>query len=41
LFVRSFIQVRVAFGNGMRKEAWIPFQKRFRVPEIGEFYGVS
>jgi acyl-CoA synthetase (AMP-forming)/AMP-acid ligase II len=34
-------RVRVAFGNGMRPEAWIPFQKRFRIPEIGEFYGAT
>jgi acyl-CoA synthetase (AMP-forming)/AMP-acid ligase II len=31
--------VRLAMGNGMRKEVWVPFQKRFRVAEIGEFYG--
>jgi acyl-CoA synthetase (AMP-forming)/AMP-acid ligase II len=33
--------VRLAMGNGMRKEVWVPFQKRFRVPEIGEFYGAT
>ena len=34
-------KVRVAFGNGMRSEVWVPFQKRFRIPEIGEFYGAT
>ena len=34
-------KVRVAFGNGMRGEVWVPFQKRFRIPEIGEFYGAT
>eukprot|EP00944_MAST-04C_sp_MAST-4C-sp1_P009772 g9772.t1 len=33
--------LRIAFGNGMRQECWIPFQKRFRIPEIGEFYGAT
>ena len=25
----------------MRAEAWIPYQTRFRIPEIGEFYGAT
>jgi fatty-acyl-CoA synthase len=33
--------VRIAFGNGMRQEAWVPYQKRFKIPEIGEFYGAT
>ncbi len=33
--------VRIAIGNGMRAEAWIPYQTRFRIPEIGEFYGAT
>jgi acyl-CoA synthetase (AMP-forming)/AMP-acid ligase II len=33
--------LRIAFGNGMRPESWIPFQKRFRIPEIGEFYAAT
>ena len=32
-------QVRVAIGNGLRPEIWPEFQKRFNIPEIGEFYG--
>ena len=33
--------LRIAFGNGMRQEAWVPYQKRFKIPEIGEFYGAT
>jgi acyl-CoA synthetase (AMP-forming)/AMP-acid ligase II len=33
--------LRIAFGNGMRPESWIPFQKRFKIPEIGEFYAAT
>ncbi|KAF7261165.1 hypothetical protein EG68_01529 [Paragonimus skrjabini miyazakii] len=33
--------VRLAFGNGLRKETWIEFQKRFNVPLIGELYGAT
>mmetsp|Transcript_13801 Transcript_13801/g.26793 ORF Transcript_13801/g.26793 Transcript_13801/m.26793 type:complete len:646 (-) Transcript_13801:77-2014(-) len=32
-------KVRIAIGNGLRKELWVPFQERFQIPEIGEFYG--
>jgi acyl-coenzyme A synthetase/AMP-(fatty) acid ligase len=28
-------------GNGLRPEIWDEFQKRFNVPEIGEFYGAT
>lgn len=31
--------VRIAMGNGLRPEIWPDFQKRFGIPEIGEFYG--
>lgn len=31
--------VRIAVGNGLRPEIWAEFQKRFNLPEIGEFYG--
>lgn len=34
-------QVRLAFGNGLRRETWIEFQKRFNVPRIGELYGAT
>eukprot|EP00401_Gymnodinium_catenatum_P063978 CAMPEP_0117532882 /NCGR_PEP_ID=MMETSP0784-20121206/39599_1 /TAXON_ID=39447 /ORGANISM="" /LENGTH=642 /DNA_ID=CAMNT_0005329293 /DNA_START=42 /DNA_END=1970 /DNA_ORIENTATION=+ len=33
--------VRIAFGNGLRPEIWDDFQRRFGVPEIGEFYGAT
>lgn len=33
--------VRIAIGNGLRPEIWPEFQKRFGVPEIGEFYGAT
>jgi fatty-acyl-CoA synthase len=32
-------KIRLAFGNGLRPEIWPEFQKRFRIPEILEFYG--
>lgn len=31
-------KVRFAFGNGMRKDIWITFKKRFNIPQIAEFY---
>ncbi|GBG30875.1 Long-chain fatty acid transport protein 4 [Hondaea fermentalgiana] len=34
-------KVRVAIGNGLRKEIWVAFQERFQIPEIGEFYGAT
>jgi acyl-CoA synthetase (AMP-forming)/AMP-acid ligase II len=33
--------VRIAIGNGLRPEIWNEFQRRFNVPEIGEFYGAT
>lgn len=30
--------LRLACGNGLRKDAWIPFQRRFRIPKILEYY---
>ncbi len=32
-------KVRIAIGNGLRPDIWADFQKRFNIPEIGEFYG--
>ena len=32
-------RVRVAMGNGLRPEVWGPFQERFAIPRILEFYG--
>ncbi|MFN3352828.1 MAG: long-chain-acyl-CoA synthetase [Brevundimonas sp.] len=32
-------KLRLAFGNGLRGEVWTEFVKRFRIPEVLEFYG--
>ena len=32
-------KLRIAMGNGLRPEVWEPFQKRFAIPRIVEFYG--
>ena len=32
-------KLRLAFGNGLRPDVWNDFQRRFRVPQILEFYG--
>ena len=32
-------RVRLFYGAGLRRDVWIAFQKRFRVPEIIEYYG--
>lgn len=34
-------KVRIALGNGLRPEIWDQFQRRFNIPEIGEFYGAT
>lgn len=34
-------KLRIAVGNGLRPEIWDEFQRRFSVPEIGEFYGAT
>jgi fatty-acyl-CoA synthase len=33
--------VRGCVGNGLRPEIWQPFQERFRIPQIVEFYGAT
>ena len=33
--------IRVAVGNGMRSDVWVPFSKRFAIPQIREFYGAT
>jgi len=33
--------VRLAVGNGLRPEIWGPFQERFKIPRIVEFYGAT
>jgi len=32
-------QIRLMFGNGLRKEIWTQFTQRFNIPNISEFYG--
>ena len=32
-------KLRLAFGNGLRPEVWKPFQERFNIPDVLEFYG--
>lgn len=32
-------KVRLAFGNGLRADVWAEMKRRFRIPEILEFYG--
>jgi fatty-acyl-CoA synthase len=32
-------KVRLAFGNGLRPDIWPVMKRRFRIPEILEFYG--
>ncbi len=33
--------IRVALGNGMRADVWEPFQRRFGIEQIREFYGAT
>jgi fatty-acyl-CoA synthase len=32
-------KIRLAFGNGLRPDVWPELKRRFRIPEILEFYG--
>ena len=32
-------RVRLALGNGLKPRVWEEFQRRFKVPRVGEFYG--
>ncbi|MDP6977153.1 MAG: long-chain-acyl-CoA synthetase [Myxococcota bacterium] len=34
-------KIRLCVGNGLRGEVWEPFQERFGIPEIVEFYGAT
>jgi fatty-acyl-CoA synthase len=34
-------QIRLCIGNGLRPDVWEPFQERFRIPDILEFYGAT
>jgi fatty-acyl-CoA synthase len=31
-------RLRIACGNGLRPEVWVPFQTRFKIPRILEYY---
>ncbi|MDJ0847103.1 MAG: long-chain-acyl-CoA synthetase [Myxococcota bacterium] len=33
--------LRMCIGNGMRPEVWEPFQQRFGIPRVLEFYGAT
>jgi fatty-acyl-CoA synthase len=33
--------LRLACGNGLRTEVWVPFQERFRIPQILEYYAAT
>ena len=34
-------KIRMAFGNGLRPDIWPEMKRRFRIPEILEFYGAT
>lgn len=34
-------QLRLAFGNGLRRDVWEKMEARFRIPRIVEFYGAT
>ncbi|KAM7542957.1 hypothetical protein Aperf_G00000005115 [Anoplocephala perfoliata] len=34
-------KVRMAMGNGVRREIWVDFVKRFNIKQIGEYYGAT
>jgi fatty-acyl-CoA synthase len=34
-------RIRVACGNGLSRDVWEPFQSRFRIPQIFEFYAAT
>jgi fatty-acyl-CoA synthase len=33
--------VRAMIGNGLRADVWVPFQERFAIPMVREFYGAT
>ncbi len=37
----SKLNVKYAFGNGMRPDVWVKFQQRYNIGRIVEFYGAS
>src|SRR5207245_3294421 len=34
-------RVRLCCGNGLRADVWTAFQRRFRIPQIVEFYAAT
>ncbi|KAG7665633.1 FAT1 [[Candida] subhashii] len=34
-------QVRIAYGNGLRRDIWKSFKERFRIEAVGEFYAAT
>jgi fatty-acyl-CoA synthase len=34
-------KIRIACGNGLKPDVWEPFQSRFRIPQILEFYAAT
>ena len=34
-------RVRLAFGNGLRRDVWEEFEERFKIPSIVEFYAAT
>jgi fatty-acyl-CoA synthase len=34
-------RLRLACGNGLRREVWLEFQQRFRIPQILEYYAAT
>jgi fatty-acyl-CoA synthase len=34
-------RLRLACGNGLRREVWLAFQQRFRIPQILEYYAAT
>jgi fatty-acyl-CoA synthase len=36
--IESQHALRIACGNGLRPEVWVPFQTRFKIPRILEYY---
>ena len=33
--------IRLIFGNGLRPQIWPQFIKRFKIPNVSEFYGAT
>jgi len=35
------LNIRLALGNGLRPDVWLPFKNRFGIKQIGEFYAAT